>query len=70
MLSTCVEIYLPGELREDFSVVYLTGRVTMTAMTAPRALLSARVGVEVVLVASSVPESTEVARLQSRGCHN
>lgn len=34
----------------------------MTAMTAPRALLSARVGVEVVLVASSVPESTEVAR--------
>lgn len=65
----CAKIYLSDKLRGSFSGIHLTRRVTSTT-TIPRALLSACVGVEVVLVASSVPESTEVARPASRGCHN
>lgn len=71
------EIYFPDALRRDFGHLPNFGharRVT-SATTAPRgaggrALLSARVGVEVVLAASSAPEPTEVARPPLGGCHN
>lgn len=72
-----VEIYSPVALRKDFGNLRLISatlvvlcRRQQLLRTGERALLSARVGVEVVLAASSVPESTEAARLPSGGCHN